>query len=114
VAVKTLLIDLHVQCIAENSDGLLDIDALEAALKLHSKAPLVLGSFTAGSNVTGIVNNIQKIAAVLHKYVSPRSFLHYLLLTCSSPSSRCRERAVPVSILMVHLTDIICIIYTIN
>ena len=37
-------------------------------------APLILGSFSAGSNVTGIAPDAQAIAALLHRYGAIAAF----------------------------------------
>lgn len=56
------------QCIPEDSSGLPDLAFLEVQLKAHAGAPLMLGSFTSGSNVTGIAPNVHAIARMLHMH----------------------------------------------
>jgi selenocysteine lyase/cysteine desulfurase len=54
--------------IAEDHDGHIDCDDLERALIEHQGRPLKIGSFSAASNVTGIVSDTRRIAALLHRY----------------------------------------------
>jgi selenocysteine lyase/cysteine desulfurase len=54
--------------IPEDHDGHVDCSALEAALVEHADRPLKIGSFSAASNVTGIVTDTRRIAALLHAH----------------------------------------------
>ncbi|MEU5261950.1 aminotransferase class V-fold PLP-dependent enzyme [Amycolatopsis sp. NPDC021455] len=54
--------------IDEDSDGHIDLDALERELRCHSDRPLRIGSFSAASNVTGILTDTDRIAALLHRH----------------------------------------------
>ncbi len=54
--------------IPEDADGLIDLDALEAQLATYAERPLKIGSFSAASNVTGIVTNTCRIADTLHRH----------------------------------------------
>ena len=54
--------------IAETYDGLLCLDDLEVQLQKYKDRPVKIGSFSAGSNVTGILTDVQPIAKLLHKY----------------------------------------------
>ncbi|MDZ7578089.1 MAG: aminotransferase class V-fold PLP-dependent enzyme [Candidatus Nanopelagicales bacterium] len=54
--------------IPEDPDGRIDMSALEAALVRHADRPLRIGSFSAASNVTGIVSDIPGITAKLHEH----------------------------------------------
>lgn len=54
--------------IPEDKDGHIDIDALEKALVEFSDRPLKIGSFSAASNVTGIVSDTAAIASLLHRH----------------------------------------------
>lgn len=54
--------------IPENSDHQLDLAFLEEQLILHQDRPLKLGSFSAGSNLTGVLNDTVAISELLHKY----------------------------------------------
>lgn len=51
-----------------NNEGLIDADLLEAEVKKYSNRKLKIGSFTACSNVTGIISPYHKLAKVMHKY----------------------------------------------
>lgn len=59
--------------IGEDSDGRIDLGHLEAELERHAERPLKIGSFSAASNVTGIVSDTRAIASVLHHH-GARSF----------------------------------------
>ncbi|KAG0072472.1 hypothetical protein BGZ89_005862 [Linnemannia elongata] len=54
--------------IPENSDHRLDLAILEEQLILHHDRPLKLGSFTAGSNITGVLNDTVAISELMHKH----------------------------------------------
>ena len=54
--------------IPEDRDGHIDTAALEAALVEHADRPLLIGSFSAASNVTGIVSDTHRIADLLHAH----------------------------------------------
>ena len=56
------------QCINEDSNGLPDLAELERQLQKHLNAPLLLGTFTAGSNVTGIMPDVHALAKLMHMY----------------------------------------------
>jgi selenocysteine lyase/cysteine desulfurase len=53
--------------IPQDADGHIDLDALRVALVEHAGRPLKIGSFSAASNVTGIVSNTVAIAEILHE-----------------------------------------------
>ncbi|KAG0240829.1 hypothetical protein BGX31_001626 [Mortierella sp. GBA43] len=46
----------------------LDLDVLEQQLILYQHRPLKLGTFSAGSNLTGVLNDTVAISELLHKY----------------------------------------------
>ncbi|KAF9582827.1 hypothetical protein BGW38_010713 [Lunasporangiospora selenospora] len=46
----------------------LDLTFLEEQLKRHSHRPLKIGTFSAGSNLTGVLNDAVAISELLHKY----------------------------------------------
>lgn len=46
----------------------MDLDALESLLIKYQSRPLVIGSFSAASNVTGVLTDTIKIASLLHKH----------------------------------------------
>ena len=54
--------------IPEDADGHIDLDRLDAELAAHADRPLRIGSFSAASNVTGIVSNTTAISALLHRH----------------------------------------------
>ncbi len=54
--------------IAETDDGLLDLNDLEKQLKTYKNRPLKIGSFSAASNVTGIITDVQPVAKILHAH----------------------------------------------
>ncbi len=54
--------------IPEDRDGHIDLAALESALKEYVDRPLKIGSFSAASNVTGIITDHAAVAALLHRY----------------------------------------------
>ena len=54
--------------IGEDSDGRVDLVALEEALLTHAQRPLRIGSFSAASNVTGIGSDTYGISALLHRH----------------------------------------------
>lgn len=54
--------------IHEDADGHIDLAQLEAELVRHADRPLKIGSFSAASNVTGIVSNTCTIADLLHRH----------------------------------------------
>ncbi|MGF1668525.1 MAG: aminotransferase class V-fold PLP-dependent enzyme [Acidimicrobiia bacterium] len=54
--------------IAENSDGHVDLADLERRLVEYAARPLRIGSFSAASNVTGILTNTAEVASVLHRH----------------------------------------------
>ena len=52
----------------QDADGHIDLDALRAALLEHADRPLKIGSFSAASNVTGIVSDTFAISTLLHEH----------------------------------------------
>jgi selenocysteine lyase/cysteine desulfurase len=54
--------------IAEDRDGQIDREHLERELESHAARPLKIGSFSAASNVTGIVSDSNGISALLHRH----------------------------------------------
>jgi selenocysteine lyase/cysteine desulfurase len=54
--------------IFEDSDGQIDQEHLEEQLKIYKHRPLLIGSFSAASNVTGISSQTYEVTALLHKY----------------------------------------------
>ena len=54
--------------IGEDADGHIDQDHLERELRRHANRPLKIGSFSAASNVTGIMSDTAGIASLLHRH----------------------------------------------
>jgi selenocysteine lyase/cysteine desulfurase len=54
--------------IGEDADGHIDQAVLERQLVAHADRPLRIGSFSAASNVTGVLSDTDRIAALLHRY----------------------------------------------
>jgi selenocysteine lyase/cysteine desulfurase len=54
--------------IREDAEGRIDIGRLEAELRRYAHRPLKVGSFSAASNVTGIVSDVDRLATVLHRH----------------------------------------------
>ena len=54
--------------IAENEDGHVDLGDLEYQLEAHADRPLKIGSFSAASNVTGIITDVRSVSIMLHKH----------------------------------------------
>jgi selenocysteine lyase/cysteine desulfurase len=54
--------------IHEDADGHIDLAELERRLEEHKDRPLKIGSFSAASNVTGIVSDTRAISSLLHRH----------------------------------------------
>ena len=54
--------------IDEDHDGHIDLARLEAELDRHHDRPRLIGSFSAASNVTGIVTDTAAVSSLLHRY----------------------------------------------
>ncbi|WP_405653424.1 aminotransferase class V-fold PLP-dependent enzyme [Streptomyces sp. NBC_00019] len=54
--------------IDEDPDGHIDLGRLEARLRQYADRPLRIGSFSAASNVTGILTDADRIARLLHAH----------------------------------------------
>ena len=54
--------------IAEDNDGHVDLDHLEKMLLAHVDRRLKIGSFSAASNVTGIITDTSAVSVLLHQY----------------------------------------------
>ncbi len=52
--------------IGEDADGHIDLADLERQLNRYSRRPLLIGSFSAASNVTGILTDTSAVATLLH------------------------------------------------
>ena len=53
--------------ILESSCGQIDLAALERALQKYAARPLKIGSFSAASNVTGVLADVDAVTATLHR-----------------------------------------------
>ncbi len=58
----------QVVVIPQDADGHVDIGCLETELQRYATRSLKIGSFSAASNVTGIVTDTHRIAALLHTH----------------------------------------------
>jgi selenocysteine lyase/cysteine desulfurase len=54
--------------IPEDTDGGVDLAGLERELVRHAHRPLKIGSFSAASNVTGILSDTRALAILLHRH----------------------------------------------
>jgi selenocysteine lyase/cysteine desulfurase len=54
--------------VREDADGGVDLDHLERELARHAGRGLKIGSFSAASNVTGIITDVDGVAAVLRRH----------------------------------------------
>jgi selenocysteine lyase/cysteine desulfurase len=60
--------DVDLEMIPLDGSGQLDVTALTAALERTSDRPLRIGSFSAGSNVTGVATDVDAITELLHRH----------------------------------------------
>jgi selenocysteine lyase/cysteine desulfurase len=58
----------EVVVIGEDADGHVDLDDLRRQLERHADRPLRIGSFSAASNVTGILTDTSAVATLLHAH----------------------------------------------
>lgn len=54
--------------IREDADGVADMQHLREQLSQHAERPLKIGTFSAASNVTGIVSDTDAISTLLHEH----------------------------------------------
>lgn len=54
--------------IREDADGRVDLGHLREELERHAGRPLKIGTFSAASNVTGIVTDTDAVSILLHRY----------------------------------------------
>ncbi|MGY2873063.1 selenocysteine lyase/cysteine desulfurase [Marmoricola sp. URHA0025 HA25] len=52
----------------QDADGHVDLAFLDAELQRYAVRPLLIGSFSAASNVTGILSDVSGISALLHRH----------------------------------------------
>src|SRR6266511_586462 len=67
-AIDKMIHILGIRIPAGLADGHIDITRLDAELARYADRPLKIGSFSAASNVTGIVTDTRAIADLLHRY----------------------------------------------
>ena len=54
--------------IPEDADGHIDLEQLEKELHTYADRELKIGSFSAASNVTGIISDVESISILLHRH----------------------------------------------
>ncbi len=54
--------------IREDGDGGFDLEHLSEELERHASRPLKIGSFSAASNVTGILTDVDAVSILLHRH----------------------------------------------
>jgi len=54
--------------IGEDGDGRIDVELLDYELRRHADRGLKIGSFSAASNVTGVITDVDEIAITLHRH----------------------------------------------
>jgi selenocysteine lyase/cysteine desulfurase len=54
--------------IHEDHDGRIDLEQLEEELRRYAGRPLRIGSFSAASNVTGVISDTRAISVLLHRH----------------------------------------------
>ena len=54
--------------ILADDEGRIDIEHLEHELRRHADRRIKIGSFSAASNVTGIVTDVDQVSIALHRY----------------------------------------------
>ncbi|KAG6961099.1 hypothetical protein JG688_00009282 [Phytophthora aleatoria] len=54
--------------IRENEHGQMDLEALETQLQTYAARPLKIGAFSAASNVTGVLTDVDAVSALLHQH----------------------------------------------
>src|SRR4029077_16298421 len=54
--------------IDDDDDGRIDLGKLEDALLRYATRPVKIGSFSAASNVSGIVSDVRAVSVLLHRH----------------------------------------------
>ncbi|MGZ4330914.1 MAG: aminotransferase class V-fold PLP-dependent enzyme [Solirubrobacteraceae bacterium] len=54
--------------IGEDRDGRVDVEQLERELRRHADRAVKLGTFSAASNVTGAITDVEQVAITLHRH----------------------------------------------
>jgi selenocysteine lyase/cysteine desulfurase len=57
-----------VVAIREDADGRVDLGHLEHELRRYADRPLKIGTFSAASNVTGVITDVDAVAIALHRH----------------------------------------------
>lgn len=91
--------------IREDRDGHVDLAELEARLVEYADRPLKIGSFSAASNVTGIVTDTRAVAALLHRhgalsfwdFAAAAPYVEIDLHPAGAPGQDCGKDAVFIS-----------------
>jgi selenocysteine lyase/cysteine desulfurase len=60
----------EVVVIREGAGGRLDVEDLEDQLRRHTDRSLRIGSFSAASNVTGIISDVEQVSGVLRRFAA--------------------------------------------
>jgi selenocysteine lyase/cysteine desulfurase len=58
----------QVVIIQEDTTGHIDLNDLNTQLRAHSHIPIKIGSFSAASNVTGVISDVNAITKLLHSF----------------------------------------------
>uniref|UniRef100_H3H5W5 Aminotransferase class V domain-containing protein n=1 Tax=Phytophthora ramorum TaxID=164328 RepID=H3H5W5_PHYRM len=58
----------EVVSIPENEQGQMDLQALETQLQHYAQRPLKIGAFSAASNLTGVLTDVDAVSALLHQH----------------------------------------------
>jgi selenocysteine lyase/cysteine desulfurase len=54
--------------IGEDRDGRVDVEQLEYELRRHADRAVKIGTFSAASNVTGVITDVEQVAIALHRH----------------------------------------------
>lgn len=60
--------DVDVVRVNSVDDGRLDLEHLKELLQSNKERPLMIGSFTAASNVTGVIERVNEVTVLLHEH----------------------------------------------
>ncbi|KAG7383205.1 hypothetical protein PHYPSEUDO_003939 [Phytophthora pseudosyringae] len=58
----------EIVAIPENEQGQMDLKALEKQLERYAARPLKVGAFSAASNLTGVLTDVDAVSALLHQH----------------------------------------------
>ncbi|CAH0476125.1 unnamed protein product [Peronospora belbahrii] len=59
---------VEIVMIPENQEGYMDLKALEMQLEIYAARPLKIGAFSAASNLTGVLTDVDAVSALLHQH----------------------------------------------